>query len=140
MSVEYFGECGGHLFLIQISDPHGSFKFRILEMESDYTGWNVKYRGNLKKMTRQYPKLMLDEYAVQYNFGLDFSVLLVEEKEEEEESINMVLRVIDKVISYDLKKKCFKSIHKLPFAAGGPEMNSPAWFEAYHFIESLASV
>ncbi|XP_026420920.1 F-box protein At5g07610-like [Papaver somniferum] len=105
-SVLYFGENGGHLYLVRIFYPHWRIRFEILELKSDYTGWNVKYRGSFRKMTRQYPELLQQKNWIEHDFfGVDFSILLVEETEE---SLKMVIRIVDRVVSYDLTNKSFK--------------------------------
>ncbi|KAI3855718.1 hypothetical protein MKX03_015594 [Papaver bracteatum] len=97
MMVKFFGECRGHLHLIV--SPASLSGFKILEMETDHTRWNIKYHV--------YPQ----ELIISYPRPPDFDVLLVEEVESN--SSKMVLLIQDKVFSYDIQDKSFKEIHKL---------------------------
>ncbi|KAF5956716.1 hypothetical protein HYC85_003941 [Camellia sinensis] len=96
--ILYFGECHGHLFLIQNrqSFPVG---FRILEMNRDYCCWNVMYRVNLRPIIDVFPSKIYPK----------FNVLCVV-KGANEEDIALVLAIPGKVISYNLKSKTLKQM------------------------------
>ncbi|XP_026458283.1 F-box protein At5g07610-like [Papaver somniferum] len=138
--IEYFGEYKGHMHLIEMYGPF-STSFDILHMETDYSGWNVKYRVNLEGLATAYPGMVRDIVDVsEYFYLLDFSILLVAENEEEKEeplSPSLVIVVPDnKVISYNLREMSFKNIHTL-----SPGIHARyRWFDAYRHIETLAHV
>ncbi|RZC71864.1 hypothetical protein C5167_035666, partial [Papaver somniferum] len=51
---EYFGECNGHLYFIEVyhfSPP----LFDIYEMDDGYTGWYAKYHVDIQELTNAYP-------------------------------------------------------------------------------------
>ncbi|XP_026444235.1 F-box protein At5g07610-like [Papaver somniferum] len=97
MMVKFFGECRGHLHLIV--SPASLSSFEVLEMETDYMGWNVKYHVSPQELIILYPRPPA------------FDVLLVEEVECN--SSKVVLLIQDKVFSYDIQDKSFKEIHRL---------------------------
>ncbi|OVA10933.1 F-box domain [Macleaya cordata] len=147
--IGYFGECKGHMHLTVGCGPFMSTHFNVLEMEVDYTGWNVKYRVVLDTFAVAYPEV--SRYADMQVWDLspyryEFYVLLVEE---DEESPKLVLMTPDKVISYNLKDMSFKKIHDLaPIiheenSTIRPGENS-TWYlwrsNAYQYIETLACV
>ncbi|OVA19252.1 hypothetical protein BVC80_521g49 [Macleaya cordata] len=125
--VKYFGECRGHLQLINTYDPHTT-RFDIFEMDTDYIGWNMKYRVDLEGLMIAHPEI------VRNHFG--YQVLLVEEKEE---SSKLVLQILDNmaIISYDLKELSFKKI--LNLVHDGEDLKQYRCF-AYQYIETLACV
>lgn len=50
----YFGESGGHLYLVEIYGPL-TVGFDVMEMKIDYSGWFVKYHVNLNAVAENYP-------------------------------------------------------------------------------------
>ncbi|OVA19256.1 F-box domain [Macleaya cordata] len=136
-SIGYFGECRGHLHLIEIYDSWTT-RFDILEMDADYTGWNIKYHVDLEGLTINVAdsETVHDDSDVEEEFlyRFEFSVLYVEEKEEEESS-TLVLHIPEKVISYDLKEMRCKKIHDL-----SSSLRVEGSLQAYQYIESLACV
>ncbi|OUZ99231.1 F-box domain [Macleaya cordata] len=135
--TEYFGECRGHMHLIEIYGPCTSFD--ILEMETDYSGWNVKYRVNLDSLKIAYPEMVRD-VSDEFVDRLEFFVLLVEEEEEESSSSKLVLQIPDKVISYDLKEMSFMKIHDLAPSLHGEGSAWYQWLNAYQYVEILSCV
>ncbi|GMP36193.1 hypothetical protein CsSME_00008398 [Camellia sinensis var. sinensis] len=119
--ILYFGECHGHLFLIQNrqSFPVG---FRILEMNRDYCCWNVMYRVNLRPIIDVFPSKIYPK----------FNVLCVV-KGANEEDIALVLAIPGKVISYNLKSKTLKVLSK------SVDWET-TWYNTHQFIESLSPV
>ncbi|OVA19259.1 Mitochondrial carrier protein [Macleaya cordata] len=140
-NIQYFGECRGHMHLIESYDPSTTC-FDILEMVTDYTGWIVKYRVDLKELTIAYPEMVRENINVNDEFldHFDFTVLLVEE--EEEKSSKLVLQIPDKVVSYDLNTMSFKKIQELSPRSLHIEGLIRCRYHvfAYQYIESLASV
>jgi F-box interacting protein len=100
--LEYFGESGGHLYLIEIYGPQTSV-FDVMEMSGDYSNWFVKYHVVLDGLVAMNPRIRRDN--AQDIHRIVFNVLhLVHRRvgENEEESI-LVLHVPDKLIPYNLR-------------------------------------
>ncbi|KAI3967929.1 hypothetical protein MKX01_027112 [Papaver californicum] len=140
VKCEYFGVCNGHLYFVEVHHSSAT-RFDILEMDSDYTGWTVKYHVDLQELAIAYPEMVRADYIENQNelFSdrYDFSILLVEE---DEISSNILISIPDKIISYDLKKMSFKKLHDLPsIPTGGARVTAPR-YSAYQYIESLACV
>ncbi|KAI3876699.1 hypothetical protein MKX03_034208 [Papaver bracteatum] len=138
--IEYFGEYKGHMHLIDMYGPFAT-SFDVLHMETDYSGWNVRYRVNLEGLATAYPGMVRDIVDVsEYFYLLDFSILLVAENEEEKDeslSPSLVIAVPDnKVISYNLKEMSFKNIHTLSRGIHARYR----WFDVYRYVETLAHV
>ncbi|CAK9146124.1 unnamed protein product [Ilex paraguariensis] len=113
----YFGESGGHLYLIEIYGPHTTV-FDVMEMKRDYSGWFVKYHVNLNAMAVKYPGMVREH--VQQIHRFIFSILHLihrrgegegegEEEEEDEESF-MVLHIPGMFISYNLVSGTFMEL------------------------------
>ncbi|XP_050373131.1 F-box protein At5g07610-like [Argentina anserina] len=90
----YFGECGGRLYYIE-TYKQCMFQFDLMEMESDYSGWFVKYHVDLNPLVAALP-------GPDWNF---FTVLCLSPKEETSR------RTSDegKVISYNSTNGTFKT-------------------------------
>ncbi|KAI3916834.1 hypothetical protein MKX01_015369 [Papaver californicum] len=125
--IAYFGECKGKFHLIQKYLPSTTASLDVLEMDIDYRCWTLKYRVSLDQMSIIHPHEIVDDLGL-----FKFSVLLVEE---EKNSSNLVVLIQERVVSFDLKKFEFKTIHGLIQQNPG----SP-WFKAYPYIKSLAFV
>ncbi|OVA19258.1 F-box domain [Macleaya cordata] len=145
--IAYFGECRGHLHLIEIYDSCNTH-FDILEMEIGYTRWMVKYRVYIEGMDLSIPKMVHDDSDSEEEFSFfEYSVLLVEEekekkKEEKEEESTLVLHMPKRVISFDHKELICKKIQYLqqPSSLCVEGSLQFRWFDAYQYIESLACV
>ncbi|XP_026458318.1 F-box protein At5g07610-like [Papaver somniferum] len=120
LRVEYFGVCRGHMHLIQMYGTSMT-RFDIFEMQSDYSGWTVKYCIDLEPLTYLNPQPVLDEsvFSGEFLYRCRFSVLLVNE---EEDSPSLVLHVPNKIVSYDIRKNAFKKIHDLSPVVQGDGM------------------
>ncbi|XP_026460017.1 F-box protein At5g07610-like [Papaver somniferum] len=144
--VIYFGEYKGHLHLIFEYDITSTPCFDILEMDTDYKCWNIKYHVNLEALASAYPEkrdsdsdedIVDDDGEEPDGLPYCFSILLVRDGVEEE-SPNLIIHVPEKVICYDLKDTSFEEIQDIsPSFLGGLQYQ---WFNAYQYIESLASV
>ncbi|KAI3907936.1 hypothetical protein MKW98_003581 [Papaver atlanticum] len=134
----YFGECGGHLYLIQVLASHHT-NYNILKMETDYSGWKLIYKLDLERFIAAYPGF--DTYAFDSTHMLYRMVLLLEEDEEDSLSKMVVLVDGKKVISYDLKEMSITEIHT--FTEGNVfslARTGGLWGYLHHYIESLACV
>ncbi|KAM3702035.1 hypothetical protein ACJW30_05G222100 [Castanea mollissima] len=98
----YFGESGGHLYLIEIYGPQTTV-FDVMEMSGDYSSWFVKYHVDLSGLAAQYPSMI--RYNVQDIHRFVFSVLHLVHRnvgQNEEEAI-LVLHIPGKLIPYNLR-------------------------------------
>lgn len=129
--IRHFGECGGHLHLVEICTTSMT-KFNVYEMERDHSGWFVKFKVNLNEVAKTY--LKIERYHNEDGFYIDpFTVLYVVRGEEEHDSY-LVLHVPKKIIRYNLTSKTHEEICDVdvPFSFGLPY--------AFQYIESLAPV
>ncbi|XVF49414.1 hypothetical protein PTKIN_Ptkin04bG0010000 [Pterospermum kingtungense] len=140
----YFGESRGHLHLIEIYRPPTT-RFKVYEVESDYSGWFVKYHIDLDPVTVAFPEMVRtcdDPMGLHYYV---FSVLCIVREANDEDSY-MVLEIPDKAVRYNLKDGSFKKI--CDFALndddndnmGSQRLVSVRYFWAKQFIQTLASV
>ncbi|EXC20948.1 F-box protein [Morus notabilis] len=103
----YFGESRGHLHLIDHIYDLQLPRFDVLEMETDYSGWSVKFRVDLSEIPSAFPQIVrrkLLHRAKLHDYV--FSVLCVVRSEVDEESY-LVLQIPGKVIRYNLKTRTF---------------------------------
>ncbi|XP_058206866.1 F-box protein At5g07610-like [Rhododendron vialii] len=124
--IQYFGECGGSLLLIQ-SREYSAMGFRILEMKKDCCRWIVKCRVNLRPIRSVFPEGYCPEYCVLCCVnganGKDFTLVFV---------------IPGKVIAYDLNSKAMKVLLDLHGDADSPSHYS--YYQVYQFIESLSPI
>ncbi|KAF7129819.1 hypothetical protein RHSIM_Rhsim10G0184900 [Rhododendron simsii] len=126
--IEYFGECNGHLILIQSSwfDPK---EFKVLEMRDgeNYFRWNVKYVVDLTPLG-----------LTNRNCGT-FSVMSVMNVEANENDLAVVVYDRDKVIQYNIECKTWKVLCDL---SGGDFFARvcPLYEGTFRFIGSLTPV
>ncbi|MBA0604338.1 hypothetical protein Godav_017005, partial [Gossypium davidsonii] len=106
--VLYFGESRNHLHLIEIYRPPTS-RFSVYEVESDYSGWFVKYNINLDPLIVAYPGMVRTYWdPSDLNYYAFFIFYIVREANDEESY--MVLHIPEKAIPYSLKDGSFKKI------------------------------
>ncbi|XP_026382908.1 uncharacterized protein LOC113278201 isoform X3 [Papaver somniferum] len=91
-TINSFGEFGGHLFCIEVSNEERSH-FKVLEMDTAYTGWNVKYRVDLEGLRDLYPRL---------SFDCGYNLISFEEEKEDSPKLVLLIHESEVVISYDL--------------------------------------
>ncbi|KAG5529813.1 hypothetical protein RHGRI_030254 [Rhododendron griersonianum] len=126
--IQYFGECNGHLLLIQCSwyDPK---EFKVLEMidGENYFRWNVKYVVDLTpfRLTRR-------------SYGT-FSVMSVVNVGANENDLAVVVYDRDKVVQYNIECKTLKVLCDL---SGGDFFDGvfSLFEDTFRFIESLTPV
>ncbi|XP_050373645.1 F-box protein At5g07610-like [Argentina anserina] len=138
LASRYLGECGGRLCLIE-TYKHCMTEFDVMEMESDYSGWLVKYNVDLNPLVAA---------ALRRRIPIAFVILgLVQEDqtyfEVEGTSTDLLLHLPGKVISYNLVTKTFKTCVKLArrklFLGLGDKHNDWEGF-AFPYRETLASL
>ncbi|XVF11277.1 hypothetical protein REPUB_Repub08aG0013000 [Reevesia pubescens] len=92
----YFGESRGHLHLIEIYGPR-TIEFNVYEIESDYSGWFVKYHIDLDPLTVAFPRIIRTYYnPSDLNYYVLYVLRIVKEANDEESY--MVLHSPDKAI------------------------------------------
>ncbi|KAL7224538.1 hypothetical protein ACSBR1_025910 [Camellia fascicularis] len=134
--TRYFGECGGHLLLVQmrLRDAMG---FRILEMDRVSFHWIVRCRVNLRPLISVFPDIDIDDISIRY----EFRVLCVV-KGVSENDFALVLAIASKAVYYDLKCKTsrvlldhltLRNIHPSNF-------HRYPCSRSYQFVESLYPV
>ncbi|KAI3965569.1 hypothetical protein MKX01_010526 [Papaver californicum] len=130
-TINSFGEFGGHLFCIEVSNVEAS-RFKVLEMDTGYTGWNVKYRVDLEGLRELYPRL---------SFDCGYNLISFEEEKEDSPKLILLIHESEVVISYDLVNMSSVKIGKV--APGHNTQKGIPFQEEYSFhkyIESLAYV
>lgn len=130
-TINSFGEFGGHLFCIEVSNEERSH-FKVLEMDTAYTGWNVKYRVDLEGLRDLYPRL---------SFDCGYNLISFEEEKEDSPKLVLLIHESEVVISYDLGSMSSVKIGKV---ASRPYRNKGVPYQrdfSFHkYIESLACV
>ncbi|KAL1160198.1 hypothetical protein V6Z11_A07G051200 [Gossypium hirsutum] len=123
-----FGESQNHLHLIEIYRPPTT-RFTVYEIESDYSGWFVKYNINLDLLTAAYPG-MVRTYCVPSDLNYYvFSVLCIVREADDEESY--MDGSFKKICDLDADENGYK---------GSPALISLTYFWAHHFIQTLSRV
>ncbi|XP_024029693.1 F-box protein At5g07610-like [Morus notabilis] len=78
--LAYFGESRDHLHFVDHIHESGEVRLNVYEMERDYSGWFVKYRVDLSRVSTAFPELipssLFDQLTSQMQYHL-FSVLCV---------------------------------------------------------------
>ncbi|KAH7557363.1 hypothetical protein ACOSP7_027051 [Xanthoceras sorbifolium] len=137
----YFGECRGHLHLIEIYGPCAAL-FNVYEMERDYSGWMVKYQVDLLTVAAAFPEMVRSDPDTLDLHYYGFSILSIVREENDEDSYFLV-HIPNKAIRYNFKDKSFKKIHE--FAPVGMEIKVESileyrWCHAFQYVETLAYV
>lgn len=140
--VEYFGNCGGHLHLIEIYEPQ-ELQLDVYEMREDRCGWFVKYRVDLRCVSVAFPKMIPSEEELEWGFLNKFSVMAIVGGVEVDEESYVVLKVDEKVVRVNVESGRFESLVEIENGEGISTFIVPVGFgqiDAYLYIESLACV
>ncbi|XP_028072839.1 uncharacterized protein LOC114275050 [Camellia sinensis] len=105
--IRYFGECGGDLLLIQ-TPQRCATGFRILQMHRDYCKWIVKYQVYLRPILFVLPKTARKTIITRCEFNVLWVVKGANKKD-----FTLVVSILGKVISYNVKSKTLKELHDL---------------------------
>ncbi|WCJ37165.1 F-box and associated interaction domains-containing protein [Euphorbia peplus] len=106
--IGYFGESGGHLYLIEINRAP-TIVFNVIEMRSNLSGWSVKYQVDLRRVALSYPSMIREN--VQDIHRYMFSILHIFNKQrEDEDGSYMVLHIPGNFIKYMLKDGNFMQL------------------------------
>ncbi|TXG70584.1 hypothetical protein EZV62_005519 [Acer yangbiense] len=114
-----------HLHLFEI---YRTTKFDVYELKTDYSGWFVKYQVDLDSITVAFPEMISTHLHPS-----DFAILDIIREADDEESY-MVLHIPGKLIRYNLNDKTFNMIYGF-----SPGLIFDC-FDAYHYIETVASI
>lgn len=140
-NIEYFGESGGHLHLIEIHKPQ-DIEFDVLELKSDYSSWFVKYRVNLEFLTNLYPAMVNQELysPADYNFPYAFSTLCF--LTDEENRARVLISLPGKIVLFDMHNGIVKELADTKPDSFRDFINGARYdcFDAYKYVETLASV
>ncbi|MCD9558660.1 hypothetical protein HAX54_016188 [Datura stramonium] len=140
-NIEYFGESGGHLHLIDINS-HQSSKFDILELEVNYSGWFVKYHVDLDFLPNLYPAMVNQEVnpPEDYAYSNVFSTICF--LEDEKDKAVLVLALPGKIILYNLENGMINELADVKPASFRLFIDGARYdgFETYKHVETLACV
>ncbi|KAK3221141.1 hypothetical protein Dsin_015111 [Dipteronia sinensis] len=126
----YFDESREHLHLVE---TYRITKFNVYEMETDYSGWFVKYQVDLDSLTIAFPEMISTHLDPS-----DFAILGIIREADDGESY-MVFHIPGKVIRHNLNGKTFNMICDLSPGRENGYLRFN-WFDAYHYIETIASI
>ncbi|KAL5569815.1 hypothetical protein UlMin_026390 [Ulmus minor] len=140
--IRYFGESHGHLHLInRVYDPT-TLEFDVYEMETDYSGWFVKFRVDWSQIRTAFPEIkFICEHAaldhLQRLYDL-FAIVYIDPGDVNEESY-AIIKVPGKLIRYNFKSKAIDNLCDLETEDYDDEW-FPWEFKCHQYIESLALV
>ncbi|XP_010263422.2 PREDICTED: F-box protein At5g07610-like [Nelumbo nucifera] len=136
----YIGESQGHLYLIgtdfdrPLDEPQTTC-FHIFEMETDYSGWVLKYQVDS------------DVPIAPIHLDICFSILHLvrgegDEEEEEEEDLSLVIHTVGdhEVFSYNLKDIALRKLRIVPEPIQNSRPLKFWWSSTYQYIESICYV
>ncbi|KAI3946298.1 hypothetical protein MKW98_010422 [Papaver atlanticum] len=107
--IEYFGECMGKFHLIQKYLPSNTTSLDVLEMDTDYRCWTLKYRVSLDQLSLIYPHDIVDDLGL-----FKFSVLLIEEKNNSSKLVGphglKLISILNHSLSFDYSFASFMTV------------------------------
>ncbi|KAK4838842.1 hypothetical protein QYF36_016879 [Acer negundo] len=123
--LSYFGESGGHLYLIEIYDPRTTV-FDVMEMRSDYSGWSVKYHVDINILKSCY------YYAMVRRHRYVFSVLHILHRQvgDGDESV-LALQIRGALLLYNLGDNTFMELPDM-FSSGNQNLGLLYTWERVH--------
>ncbi|KAJ9546250.1 hypothetical protein OSB04_025957 [Centaurea solstitialis] len=133
----YFGECGGHLHLVERCQAEIPLHLNVYEMMSDHSGWFIKYQVELDELVIAYPEMISSYRDPSSPYYYDFKVLDVVRRGEEESF--MVVCTPGKMIRFDLMDKSFSQIYDLNLSnvyypsVGGYDL------QVHRYIQAISS-
>ncbi|XP_026395716.1 F-box protein At5g07610-like [Papaver somniferum] len=126
-TVEYYGECMGHLYLILRDKASTSNCFNVFEMEIDYSGWKPISRVDLGELANQYGSGV----SISYLYYRILKVFV--EGEGDEDELKALILLPYEIISYNLKKESFNKICDYP-------VDRYVHYSQHDYIGSFANV
>lgn len=140
-SIRYFGESGGHLHLIEVQGSR-SMSFEVLELETDYSNWFIKYHVDLSSLHTAYPLMLSEELDL-----LDVSrrtcnvvSLVVNDKEHK---ARFLVTTPDVIIEYDAHRRTIKEVADIEIAkipVIWEDVSVFEWYDTHQYIETMACV
>ncbi|KAL7193653.1 hypothetical protein ACSBR2_025292 [Camellia fascicularis] len=133
--TRYFGECCGRLLLIQMPACH-YMEFKILDMNRDYSSWNVNCNVNLAPLIDVFSGIVQSTDS-----GHSFDVASVEKGENEHHfALVLFFRETCKFISYNVKLKTVKVLIDLLPGNFDNVICHYGLHNPFRFIESMSPV
>lgn len=140
--LAYFGQSPDHLHFVDHIHESGEVRLNVYEMERDYSGWFVKYRVDLSRVSTAFPELipssLFDLLTSQMQYHL-FSVLCVVRGELDEDSC-LVFGIPGKVLRYNFKSKTLYNLRDNVSAGMETILHMSLVGCVHQYIESLACV
>lgn len=140
-NIRYFGQSGGHLHLIEV---HGfrSMSFEVLELETDYSQWFVKYRVDLSSLHTAYP-LMLSEELDLLDVNRRTCNVVSVVVNDKEHTARLLVSTPDVIIEYDaylmtIKEVADIEIAKIPVI--WEDVSVFEWYDTHQYVETMACV
>lgn len=101
----YFGESGGHLYLIGVDKPQ-TMLLKVFALKRDYSGWVFKYSIDVAPLVTLYPSMVVEE-SNEKHFDLHMPCFVVDELEKK---AMPVILLMHKAISYDINDMTVKEL------------------------------
>ncbi|KAH7541896.1 F-box protein At5g07610 [Ziziphus jujuba] len=129
-----FGEYGDHLHLLEIYNPPSTY-FNVYEMQTDYSGWFVKFRVDVAQVAE---RCIL---AVQDLYRFLLSNLICVVCSEVDEQSYMVMHLPDAIVKYYLKTNSLMKLCDIDDHYGGENVVVyKSWTSTYQYTESCLCV
>ncbi|OIT39837.1 PREDICTED: F-box protein At5g07610-like [Nicotiana attenuata] len=140
-NIRYFGQSGGHLHLIEVQG-FSSMSFEVLELESDYSRWFVKYRVDLTVLHTAYPLMLSEELdLVDVNRRTCNVVCVV--VDDKEQTTRFLVSTPDVIIEYDSRCMIIKevaAVEKGKIPVMWEDVSVFEWYDAHRYVETMACV
>ncbi|PHT75841.1 hypothetical protein T459_19363 [Capsicum annuum] len=140
-NIRYFGESGGHLHLIEV---HGfrSMSFEVLQLETDYLKWFVKYRVDLSSLHTAYP-LMLSEELDLLDVNRRTCNVVSMAVNDKEHTARLLVSTPDVIIEYDTHCRTIKEVADIEIAkipVIWEDVSVFEWYDTHQYVETMACV
>ncbi|OWM86908.1 F-box protein At5g07610-like [Punica granatum] len=136
----YFGQSNGNLHFFEIYGSQTT-RFKVFEMERDYSQWFMKYEVELDSIVKEFPEIVqhyVDPGEMKYYYAF---VMLLLVREGDDKDSSMLIHVPGKILSHNVADKSFKKLYEIPTNHNkGHGSLQYGWLDAYEFIESLAPI
>lgn len=137
--VEYFGNCGGNLHLIEVYEAE--MELNVYQMQDNHSGWFVKYRVDLRGVSVGFPEMIPSVMDVDMGFFPKFSVAAIVEGIDQEAYV--VLEVEGKIVRVNVESGRFERLGQIENDGRTSEVPITVGFgriDAFLYIENLACV
>ncbi|XP_009780933.1 F-box protein At5g07610-like [Nicotiana sylvestris] len=140
-NIRYFGQSGGHLHLIEVQG-FSSMSFEVLELESDYSRWFVKYRVDLSALHTAYP-LMLSEELDLLDVNRRTCNIVSVIVDDKEQTSRFLVSMPEVIIEYDARRMTIKEVADLGTAkipVMWEDVSVFEWYDTHQYVETMACV